>query len=146
MTEEPPPEAVPREPAPRRDVAVALLNALRLGASLIATWAVALVVRFQLPRHLGPEAFGRINFAEGFAGAFFVAAGLGLDTYIQKEVSARPEHAKDFVGGAFVLRAVTSVLLLGLASAVLAATERASLIGVVLVFGVAQAFVQAATS
>src|SRR5690349_3388131 len=81
------------------DVATAARNAIKLGASLLATWTVALAVRFQLPRHLGPTRFGNFNFCDSFSAAFFVFLGLGIETYIQKEVPIRPKHASDFFGG-----------------------------------------------
>lgn len=91
------------------DVRQAIRNALTLGASLMATWSVALVVRFFLPRHLGPEQFGIWNFVDGFSATFFVALGLGVDTYIQKEIPLRPKHVSDFFGGVTVLRMIMSV-------------------------------------
>jgi len=125
-----------------RDVSVAFRNALKLGLSLIATWAVALGVRFILPRYLGPERFGQYSWAESTAALAFLFAGLGLDTYIQREVSVRPKHASDFFGGAVMVRAIISaVLLVGLF--VFAATTdpdpeiRLALV----VFGVTQALV-----
>ena len=72
------------------DAAVALRNGIRLAGSLLATWTVALVVRFQLPRHLGPETFGRFNFCDAFTGGVFSFLGLGVTTYIMKEISVRP--------------------------------------------------------
>jgi O-antigen/teichoic acid export membrane protein len=96
----------------RRDVAVALRNALKLGSSLLATWAIGLYVGFEIPRALGPTRFGMLYYAESFTGATFVVCGLGLDTYIQKAVSTRPAHASDFFGTAMVLRAVLSALVM----------------------------------
>lgn len=121
------------------DVSVALRNAVKLGASLMATWAVALGVRFVLPRHLGPAAFGVYATAESVAGMAFVFAGLGLDTYIQREVSVRPEHANDFFGGALVVRVLLMPVLL--AGAVLFAARthpEAAVLWAVVIFGVTQ--------
>src|SRR4051794_20126287 len=81
------------------DAATALRNAIKLGGSLLATWTVALAVRFQLPRHLGPVRFGDFNFCDSFTAAFFIFLSLGIETYIQKEVSVRPKHASEFFGG-----------------------------------------------
>lgn len=94
------------------DLSVAFRNALKLGLSLLATWAVALGVRFILPRFLGPERFGQYNWAESSAALAFLLAGLGLDTYIQREVSVRPDHASDFFGGIVAVRAAISTVLL----------------------------------
>jgi len=84
--------------------AIAARNAVKLGSSLLATWGVALIVRFQLPRYLGPEAFGEYSFSESLAGALAVALSLGVDTYAQRELPVRPGHASDYFGSVLVLR------------------------------------------
>lgn len=96
------------------DTAVALKNGLRLASSLLATWTVALVVRLQLPRALGPEAFGRYSFCDAFVGAFFSFLSLGVGMYIIKEIAVRPKHASDFFGGLMVLRAALGTVAFGL--------------------------------
>jgi O-antigen/teichoic acid export membrane protein len=104
--------SAPPEHDTRHDLSVALRNSLKLGASLLATWAVGLVVSFAVPRQLGPERFGIFYYAESVTGAAFVVCGLGIDTYIQKAVSTRPQHASDFFGTVLVLRGILSVLVL----------------------------------
>ena len=95
-----------------RDAQLALWNALKIGGSLLATWTVAVAVRFVLPRVLGPETYGVYNFTEAFATSFFVLANLGIETYVQKEIPLRAEHASDFFGGVLALRLLLGVLLL----------------------------------
>ena len=122
------------------DVATAARNALKLGGSLLATWTVALAVRFQLPRHLGPVRFGNFNFCDSFSAAFFVFLGLGIETYIQKEIPVRPKHASDFFGGVLLVRAGLSVFVLAAMATVLAVTGRPTeLQFTVLIFGLTQA-------
>jgi O-antigen/teichoic acid export membrane protein len=122
------------------DVATAARNALKLAGSLLATWTVALAVRFQLPRHLGPTQFGNFNFCDSFSAAFFVFLGLGIETYIQKEIPIRPKHASDFFGGVLVVRAGLSVLVLATMATVLAVTGRPHELQLtVLIFGLTQA-------
>jgi O-antigen/teichoic acid export membrane protein len=114
-------------------------NALTLGSSLVATWAVALVVRFFLPRHLGPEQFGVFNFADAFAATFFVVLGLGLETYIRKEIPVRPEHASDFFGGFLAARVLMSLGVFAAMALVLTLAHRPpSVQRIVFVFGAAQ--------
>ncbi|MFT3768679.1 MAG: oligosaccharide flippase family protein [Minicystis sp.] len=123
----------------KTDVVVAVKNAATLGASLVATWSVALLVRFYLPRHLGPERFGAFSFADGFAAASFVVLGLGVETYIQKEIPVRPRHASDFFGGFVLLRLAMSVAVFAAMAALLHLTGRPPAIQrAVFVFGVAQ--------
>jgi len=135
---EPVPESL-REPIPpslRTEGTVAAKNALKLSASLLATWTVALVIRFQLPRHLGPAGFGEYSFAEGFAAAGCVVLGLGLDLYIQKELPLRPKHASDFFGVMTLLRAVMLVpLFLCMVVAVRLGGHSMEIVWLTLVFG-----------
>jgi O-antigen/teichoic acid export membrane protein len=124
------------------DVSVALRNAVRLGISLLATWAVALGVRFVLPRYLGPTRWGQYNWAESSAGLAMLFSTLGIDTYIQREVSVRQAHAKDFFGGIVVLRMVL-VVALSLGLYVFATRREAdtSIHIAILLFGLTQALV-----
>ncbi len=124
---------------PASDVSVALKNMFKLGLSLLATWALALIVRFQLPRHLGPERFGNYNFCDSFAAAFFAFIGFGVETYVQKEVPVRPRHLTDFFAGVAVSRAVVALMLITGMLVTLRLTHRPSeYYSVVIVFALTQ--------
>jgi len=105
-------------------MAVALRNGLKMGGSLLVTWSVALIVKLRVPAHLGPVRQGHFGFAESFAAMFFAALGLGVDTYIIKEVAVRPKHGSDVVGGIFALRMLMSVVLFTAMWAVLSVSGR----------------------
>jgi O-antigen/teichoic acid export membrane protein len=105
---------------------VALRNGVKMGASLLVTWSVALIVKLQVPAHLGPVRQGHFGFAESFAAMFFTVLGLGVDTYIVKEVAVRPKHASDVVGGVFALRIAMSLVLFPVMGGVLWATGRST--------------------
>jgi O-antigen/teichoic acid export membrane protein len=106
---------------PRHEISRAWRNTLKLGGSLFGTWTVALLVRFLLPRYVGPVRFGDLTFAEQIAAGFFVFTDLGIDVYAMKEVSVRPAHASEFFGGVLVARTVLSVAITGLLLGILAA-------------------------
>ncbi len=132
--------AAKEEEHAQRDVATAMRNAVKLGLSLMATWAVALGVRFILPRFLGPERFGQYTWAESTAALAFIFAGLGLNTYIQREVSVKPSHASDFFGGVLVARlTVMLALFLALYGYAAHAENDPEVHLTVLVFGLTQA-------
>ncbi len=119
-----------------RETAIALRNGIKMGASLIVTWSVALIVKLQLPARLGPIRQGHFGFAESFAAMFFATLNLGVDTYIMKEVSVRPKHASDVVGGVFALRILMSVVLSAAMAVVLWATGRSGeILATAMVFG-----------
>ncbi len=124
------------------EASLAVRNGFKLAASLIATWTVALVVRFQLPRHLGPSRFGEFNFADSFAAGFAVFTGLGIDMYIRREIPVRPEHASEFFGGVTLLRLIATLLLFAAMTGTLLATGRsAQVIELCLIFGATYALV-----
>lgn len=123
------------------DTRIALRNALELGASLVATWGVALLVRLYLPRHLGPDLMGVLSFADGFTTAFFIVLAMGVETYIQKEIPVRPRHASDFFGGVIAIRLLASAGIFAAMAAVMALSHRpAAVQKVVFVYGLAHLF------
>jgi hypothetical protein len=68
-----------------------LRNAVKLGGSLMLTWGIALGVRLLLPRYLGPRRLRRGELRRRLhLDALRGHLGLGIDTYIRKEVSVRP--------------------------------------------------------
>jgi O-antigen/teichoic acid export membrane protein len=140
-------KAPPAAPQLSSDVHTAFRNGLKLAVSLVATWSVALIARFFLPRVLGPERFGMLNFADSVAAAYFMFLSMGIDTYVQKEVSTRPEHTSDFLGGATALRAALGGLVLGgLALSLQAAGRPPELRQLALIFGCAQILVATNTT
>lgn len=102
------------------EVHQSIRNALKLGLSLVGTWAVALVVRIYLPRQLGPASFGVFQFADAFTATLFVFLNVGLETYIRKEVATRPAHAAEFFGGTLLIRLGLSVIVIAAALGIVA--------------------------
>ncbi|MGD0523925.1 MAG: oligosaccharide flippase family protein [Polyangiaceae bacterium] len=108
-----------------------------MGASLLITWSVALIVKLRVPAHLGPVGQGHFGFADSFAAMFFAILGLGVDTHIIKEVAVRPNYSSDVVGGIFALRVLLSLLIFPIMGTVLWVTGRhGDVFLAVMVFGV----------
>jgi O-antigen/teichoic acid export membrane protein len=84
--------------------ATALRNGIKLAASLVLTWGVALIVTFKLPNYLEPVYWGYYKYGFDYAATLAVFVGFGIDTYASREVAVRPSHASDFFGGVIVLR------------------------------------------
>jgi len=103
----------------RREGATAFRSALKLAVSLMLTWSVALIVTFKLPKYFGPLKNGYYQFCDSFTGTLFVFIGLGVDTYIQREVPVRPKHASDFFGGFVLARFLLSIPLFAIGAGIL---------------------------
>ncbi len=118
---------------------MAVRNALKLSVSLLLTWGIALGVRLFLPRHLGPANFGDFNFADAFSATFFVGLTLGIEPYIYREVSVRPAHASDFLGGVMLVRLGLAAVMVPVMAVILHVTGRpASVQVLVWIFAAAQ--------
>ncbi len=131
----------------KREIGLAIRNAAKLGGSLAVTWGIGLVVRLYLPRFLGPERFGMLSFAEAFSMTACVVLGLGVDTYVRKEVSVRPEHASDFIGSVVLMRMVLAVFVFTGMELVLSATQRSHEVReLARIYGIAQLFVIGSTT
>jgi O-antigen/teichoic acid export membrane protein len=127
------------------EMSLAIRNGLKMGGSLVITWSVALIVKLDVPAHLGPIRQGHFGFAESFAAMFFAALGLGMDTYIIKECAVRPRHASDILGGVFALRGLMSALIFTAMVVVLLVTRRPpEVLLTVLVFGATNLFMHTA--
>lgn len=125
----------------KREVGTALLNTAKLGGSLILTWGVGLGARLLIPRFLGPLEFGSLSFADAFAGTTFVLLGLGMETYIRKEIPVRPEHAGEFIGGLLAVRlAMVAFLFVGMEIALRAMHRDESVRRLVYIYGLANFF------
>ena len=99
-----------------QETKLALKNGATLLASLVGTLGVAVAVRIWMPRYLGPDAFGRLHFAEEFAAASLFLTTLGIETYIKREVATRPALASEFFGGLVQVRLLASIVVaLGMA-------------------------------
>ncbi len=119
---DPSPGAPPESQAKARrteELAKAFRNALRLGGSLILSWCIALVVRFFVPRHFGPELFGTFNLADAITLSGFTFLSLGIDTHIQITVSVDKRAANAYLGTITILRIAMSLLLFAGVAAVL---------------------------
>ncbi len=87
-----------------RDVSTAIRSAVTLGASLLVTWSAALVVRLVLPRSLGPEVMGPINFADALSATCMVVLNLGVDVYLLRELPVKPSRASELMGAVTTVR------------------------------------------
>jgi O-antigen/teichoic acid export membrane protein len=97
------------------DVRHATRSAMQLGLGLLGSWIIGMGIRFALPRWLGPDQFGILQFADVFATTAMVVTTLGSDTYIRKEVATRPGHASEFFGGTLLVGTLVGIVVLGLA-------------------------------
>lgn len=110
------------------DMKVATLSATQLGLGLLGSWIIGLAIRLALPRWLGPEQFGILQFADVFTTTVLILTTLGADTYIRKEVATRPQHATDFFGGTLLIGLLLGVLVLAIAVPALSAAHKPRLV------------------
>ena len=72
---------------------------------------VALFVGVYVARHLGPERFGLLSYANSFVGIFIALATLGLDEVVVRELVKTPELREKLLGTSFCLKLVGTLLM-----------------------------------
>lgn len=90
-------------------VLLLLESLLRLG--------VTAVISFWIARQLGPEQFGILNFASAFVAIMLSAAAMGMDTPLILKLTTIQQPGA-LLGTALAVRAVTGLLMLGIAAAI----------------------------
>ena len=139
---DPPPDATdPGHAKSGAEAYSAIANAMKLASSLVVSFGITIAVRqLLIPRMLGTERYGELNFADGFAGLFLVAAWLGVDTWLRKELGVTIKSAQGILGGILVVRAVFMVVLTTAMAVTLKLLGRSdAIVLMAIIFGVAQA-------
>ena len=71
---------------------------IQIGAGLVMTAAIA--------RYLSPDGFGLLGYAQSFVGLFALAATLGLDNAVVRDLVSQPERRNELLGTAIILRLI----------------------------------------
>lgn len=74
--------------------------------------AVGLFVGIWVARHLGPEQFGLLSYAQSFVGLFTVIAALGLDSILVRELVKGEDSRNSLLGTAFTLQLAGAFIVL----------------------------------
>ena len=91
-----------------------------LVADRLGRMAVSLVVSAWVARYLGPDSFGRYNFALAWVAIFTAFTTFGLERIAVRELVKSPEQARTILGSAFTLRLAGGVICFAGATASLA--------------------------
>src|SRR5690606_34120933 len=70
----------------------------------VGSLAIKMLVGFALANYLGKEQNGILNYANAFVFIFFSLAGLGLDSFIVRELVRMPQHKNKILGTSFLMK------------------------------------------
>lgn len=98
-------------------------NTSWLFSEKILQMVLGLLVGVWITRYLGPERFGRFNYATAIAGLFVPIAKLGLDSIVIRNLARDPSHKDETLGTAFALKLISSLLTWFLAIGVICLIE-----------------------
>jgi PST family polysaccharide transporter len=76
----------------------------------IVQMGLGLLVGVWITRYLGPERFGRFNFALAIVGLSLPIAKLGLDNIVIRNLAREPSSKDETLGTAFILRIISSIV------------------------------------
>lgn len=84
---------------------------------------MGLLVSIWLTRYLGPEKFGLFSYVQSFVSFFVVAAGLGLDGVIVRELVKNESQRDILLGTAFWLKLIANIICLAVLSLIVMFTS-----------------------
>ena len=76
----------------------------------IGSIIVSLLATLYIARQLGPTSFGELSYAISFVALFSFIATFGIDSVLYRELIKYPEKRNEFMGSAFMIRIVMSVI------------------------------------
>lgn len=82
-----------------------------LTLSKIVVYILSILSITIVPRYLGVEAYGQLNFVLSFVVLFGIIGDLGLTTLIYRDVSKYPKKADEFFNNLFLFRLVMSFIM-----------------------------------
>jgi O-antigen/teichoic acid export membrane protein len=101
-------------PAPQRGLA---RNAFHLGVGQVITTVLTMVLSAAIARTLGAAEFGLLYLLTSIATFAYVFVDWGHGPYVTREIARHPERSGELMGSVLVVRAVTAVVMGGLAVA-----------------------------
>jgi len=90
-----------------------LANTVWLSADRILRILIGIVVSAWVARYLGPDAFGKLNYAAAIVALLGALATLGLDSVVVRELVKEPDARHPLLGTAFTLRLLSGALCIG---------------------------------
>ncbi len=85
-------------------------NLFSLALGEIGTKVLGALMYFVLARYLGPKGFGVYSVAVSFAVIFGLVSGLGIDSYIVKELARNPSRIDEIFSNAMFLKLIGGLL------------------------------------
>ena len=94
------------------DSYLVVYNTVVLFLRFLAMWALGWVLVLFLPRYLGDEGLGKLQFAMSFVSLFTIALALGVRHYLIKEVARNHAQIQTYLGSALGLRLLTAAIII----------------------------------
>lgn len=85
-------------------------NSIWLLLDKIIRMGIGLFVGVWVARYLGPDQFGKLNYARAIVGLFGFLATLGLDSLVVRDLVRYPNNKEKLLGSTFILRLIGSFL------------------------------------
>ena len=97
-----------------KDIVHYLKNTVWLLSEKVLGLGAALLISVWMARHLGPEKFGQLSFAQGFASLFVAFAALGLQRILERDLVDRGDDRRSVISTSFVLVILGAIASYGL--------------------------------
>ncbi len=96
------------------DFQIVIHNSIVLLVRESSLWTLNAVLVLFLPRYLGDEGLGRLQFALSFVAVFSIGMGLGSRQFLLKEIARDHAQVEKYIGAAIGMRVIMASIILGL--------------------------------
>ena len=111
-------------------------NAAAMMVAQVMTWTATFLLILHLPRALGAETYGKLNFSLALMGLFASFVDFGTTTLVTREVARDRSRAEAYLTNVLVLKSVTAVLAyLGLLGSTVLIGRSPDIVHLVFIFG-----------
>jgi len=112
-----------------------------LTISKIIICLLSIITITLIPRYLGVEGYGQLNFIISFVGLFSILGDLGLTTLITREISKDTGKASEYFNNLFLFRLIIALLFLVVVSIFAIAFHPLALAELMIVYAIGVSFV-----
>lgn len=107
--------------------------------SKIIIYLLSIITITLIPRYLGVEGYGQLNFIISFVGLFSIIGDLGLRTLITRDVSKNTKKADEYYNNLFLFRIIISLLFI-LVVFIFALFQKSSTIDLIMIYAFGMGF------
>jgi len=118
------------------DKKIFFTNIKWLVISKIVVYILSIITITLIPRYLGVEAYGQLNFAISFVALFAIIGDLGITTLVYRDVSKNPKLADKYFNNLFIFRIILSIIMGLIIGSIILFMNKSHIVNILLIIAI----------